>query len=185
MSDPTCKNPFTKARRLFWKNDPEWKEFSNRLYEKMTFERALDLSTVKIWGTESKIDWEHEMKPAWLKLVQKWNAKRDIDSAGETMGFVALVYIFVTFPYEKLSSPLPITHQEATNIHFAAWYESVTLPRFKNMTDWDESGPLFPPAFTQWMDSRYDSVSWWLTYMAYEKRQGWEHVIDSPVAKKE
>lgn len=173
-------NPWVIKGRVFWKEDPRFQEFNTCLYQEFwTFEKALEVSTlVKIIPENQK----EAMKTRWLEYVTEWNKVRGIGFVDRTKGFAALTFIFVSFPYHLVSDiGKYFTQFEVQQINVCYYYNtddlSIPLLGAENLFD---CGPVFPPAYLQWLDEKYDRASWWLSYMVYEKNHGLPPIIDSP-----
>lgn len=180
-------NPWTEKNRPFWKEDPVYQVFNNQLYNEFwTFDQ-----TSKICGLE-KFTFKSEsdqilaaMKEQWLKYISDWNKIEKIAHQDKTKGFVAIVYFFIVLPYEKLDDVGKyFTLYEANMINIAYFYN--TNGEYLPFADIDElfhSGPLFPGAYEEWLNDKYNNASWWISYMVYEKNNGLKPIIDSKPAE--
>lgn len=70
-SDSSCEsdgNPWTKAGRTFWKEDPEWNAFQTSvLYrEDVGFDQILTLTRAKKWSYKEDVDWS-KFEDDWQK----------------------------------------------------------------------------------------------------------------------
>jgi hypothetical protein len=179
-------NPWDLKKRLFWKDDPEFNNFNNRLYNELwTFEQATEIAELKKYIFNNNHDEiMKNMKKQWLGHIQKWNRIEKIQETDKTRAFAALTFVFIVLPYDKLDSVGKyFTHFEANMLNVAYFYntDGDNLP-FENMEDL-LAGPMFPPSYQYWLDKKYNNAAWWITYIVYEKRNNLSPVIDSQPAK--
>jgi len=185
------KDPWQDKGRDHFSKDAHWLTFQKeKLYgTSFTFEEALELSGITKWKEFSTTDKE-EMKSRWTKLSKVWMKHKKTESIP---GYAALVYIFVTYPWAnvKPDEKCPYTQFYMDNVNFAIFWENdhmkgknFALARFKDQTNWAEfvltDTPTYPPAFSEWYDNKYNSASWWITYMVYEQINDLVPIIDSP-----
>ena len=179
-------NPWTLKQRVFWKDDVEFNKFNNKLYNEMwTFEETLKISTLEncnFKGDKKQI--LETIKNKWLEYVSEWNDEEDMDNKNKTKGFVALTFLFIVIPYNELDDiGKYFTNFEVNNISTCYFYNTSKYLNFVNIDDLFKNGPMFPPAYREWLNDRYDNAAWWLSYMTYEKNNGLKPIIDSEPAK--
>lgn len=180
-------NPWTLKNRLFWKVDPEFQQFNNRLYKEMwTFEETSEIAKLNnfIFNTD-RDEILTNMKQQWLKYITEWNKLERIDEPNKIKGFAALTFLFIVLPYDKLDDVGKyFTNFEANMINIAYFYNSNGhYLAFEDIDELFDSGPLWPAAYQQWLDTKYNSACWWISYMIYEKRNNHSPIIDSVRAK--
>lgn len=166
--------------RPFWKDDDEFMEFNNKmLSEKATFEEILELSTLKNLPFKEEIDW-NEIKRKWNPLVEEWNTIRGetIEEPLKAIKFVGLTYLINVFPFDKLTSGDVFAQHEVEILTVITFYNKQKYLPFKNMPELLNCPPYFPPAYEEWINRKYDSASWWATYIVYERRKGLLHLIN-------
>jgi hypothetical protein len=174
--------------RPHWKEDKEFQIFNKNLYENMfTFEETLKLAQFDSYQFDDTNEVLLNMKIEWTKLIAEWNEIEKIKHDDRSFGYVVLTYLFVVLPYERLIDPNKyFTHFEINQINIAYFYVQNTayskpLP-FENLEELFNSGPIFPPAYQQWINNKYNKASWWITYMIYEKNNGFLPLIKSEQA---
>ena len=173
--------------RPHWKVDPEYQKFHNRLYDEFwTFEETCAIVQFdKFVFKENKEEILKTMKTEWTKYATKWNAQENIDSMDKIKSFVAISYLFIVIPFQKLDDVGKyFTENEANMINIVYFRESNCqyLP-FENLEELFASGPVFPPAYAEWLEQKCNSACWWIGYSVYEKINGLESVVISPKAK--
>jgi hypothetical protein len=180
-------DPFKVKRRPNWKEDPNFKSFNERLYNEMwNFEKTLEVCKFDKYTFKGNRDEIlKSMKEKWLKNIQEWNSVENINNSEETKGFCAMTFLFFVLPYGELDDVGKyFTTVESNMINIIYFYN--TNGQYLNFEGTEElfnSGPMFPPAYQQWLDNKYNSASWWTSYMVYEKINGYEPLIDSAPAK--
>lgn len=162
--------------RDHWKQDIDFINFNDRmLNEKFTFEQCLKLSTFDKLPFSDKPNWE-TIKSEWKQLVEEWNRIRGVkqEPTSKALGFVGLVYLMVVFPYKQLSDASVFCQHEVEIFNRAYFYVQnkpyCALP-FQDLEELFDSGPIYPPAYSRWLDDLYNKASWWITYIVYERKR--------------
>lgn len=180
-------NPWTEKKRIFWKDDPEFTKFNDRLYNDMwTFEETCDIARFNNFIFKIDVDsFKNQMKQDWFEYIKEWNRLENINEAEKIKGFAALTYFFIVLPFKELDNPGKyFTHFEINNINVAYFYDTNGdyLP-FDGLNELFDSGPIHPAVYGEWLDRKYNSASWWISYMVFEKNNGLAPVVDSRGAK--
>jgi len=167
--------------RGHWKDDEEFVKFNDKMLKELfTFGEILDLSTFKDIEFTSEIDWS-EVENEWTAFVKDWNEVRNVECDGDELkclGFVGLTYLMTVFPYDKIKNPSIFCQHEAEMFNIITFYNKQTYLPFEDMPELFDSGPISPPAYQQWIDHKYNSASWWVTYIVYERRKGLDHIYE-------
>lgn len=181
-------NPWTQKGRLFWKKDPLFQEFNEQMYTEkfLSFSNVFEFSTASEWPWSDK-DWIPNVSKHWNNLCNRWKSHT---KSTKLPGFAAITLLFAVLPYDKLGQKLGtvLTEFESNHINAAYFYEigqyhngkeNLQIQNLEDLT----GGPLYPPAYEQWINQKYNMASWWLTYMVYERKNNLSPVIDSAPAK--
>lgn len=174
-----------KKNRPHWQSDDKFMEFNKRLYnEYWTFEETYTICKID----ELNLDENTlvDMKNKWTTLVIDWNEAEDIQYKDKAKGFVAITYMFIVIPYHKLEDiGKQFTEFDTNNISICYFYNNYSYIGFDGAEELFNSGPMYPPAYMEWLDRKFNQASWWLSYMVYEKMNNLEPIIDSKPAKLE
>ena len=175
MTDNDARKFWADQGRTFWKDDKQFLKFNNDMLKNLfTFQEILELSTLRSTLSED-INWD-EIEKEWKGYVSEWNEIRDIQSSQKALGFVGLTYLMVVFPYDKIKTGAFCNH-ELVIFNRAYFYNTSAYLPFECVEKLSNEGPMFPPAFAEWLFRLYDRASWWITYIVWERRNGLEHVI--------
>ena len=180
-------NPWTAKGRVFWKEDPKFQAFNQRLYNEMwTFEEVLNISTINNFQFKNpKQKIFDKMKIEWTKYITKWNKEEGINNSQRIKGFAALCYLFIVLAYEELDDiGKYFTNFEVNKINICYFYNTngEYLP-FVGIEELLHNGPMLPGAYQRWLDEKYERASWWISHIVYEKINNLEPIVDSPPAK--
>lgn len=182
-------NPWEEKNRLFWKIDPKFTEFNGKLFNEFwSFEdvcKFVQFDNYLFGNDHDRKQILDTMKSDWLSYVNEWNRLENINRTNEAKGFVAITYLFIVIPYEKIDNVGKyFTLFEANNINIAYFYNTNGdyLP-FADVEELFDRGPSLPCAYQEWINDKYNRASWWISYMVYEKINGFSPVIDSEPVK--
>ena len=64
-------------------------------------------------------------------------------------------------------------------------FERLPFEDLEPFREEDDGGPIFPPAYMQWLDSTYNGACWWACYTVYERQNNLPPVIESHHALKQ
>jgi hypothetical protein len=181
-------NPWEVKNRPHWKVDPRFTEFNKKIFNEIwDFEDTYKIVQFDKYLFSNNHDRKQileSMKLDWLKYVNEWNRMENISVIDKAKGFVAICYFFMVIPYDKLDSVAKyFTSFEANNINIVYFYN--TGYEYISFADTEElfnSGPVHPGAYREWLDDKYNHASWWISYMVYEKINGFAPIINSSPA---
>jgi hypothetical protein len=155
-------------------NDKNYTVWEHTIYDKkFTFEKTLEFCGV---------NWEfnkEKTKEKWLKYVREWNMirnkKEKQGSDYDTIGYVAITYLYVSLDYSELPRTEErssyITEFQAKLINICKLHETgKTLDCF---TDYDmltiSDPPYDPIEYELFLHEQYNSASWFLSFLIYLK----------------
>lgn len=168
----TEKEIFERFGRTYWKEDQRYKNFEKSLYDNyFSFDECFEFSKYKDVLQFPNDEWIPKAKTEWNRLVNDWNEEENIkDKQNMAKGFVALTYLFAVLPYNLLQNKDVLSSIEGKMfnvIHFYVYSKYLNL----NGSDNDlHYGPSHPAVYQSWINDRYDSASWFVSYFVYEKR---------------
>ena len=131
------------------------------------------------------------MMKKWEKSVDQLNSmdhnkdSKDSKDSKKIIGYVGLIILYAVLPYDKLDDVGKyFTNFEINNINICYFCISNcdNLP-FEDLDDLINAGPIFPPAYQEWLEDQYNQASWCILYMVYEKNNHLSPIIDSDPAK--
>lgn len=162
-----------------WRTDEVYMKWQKEnLYDRFfSFDEVVEFVGVDKWPWLEGNRWKDDFaKAEWARLVNRWNQHNKItrtkDSEPKTKGFAAITLLYVALPYNLLNKSIDVISDfQAKMIVRCVFYESnmcYILDCFE--TDEDlTGGPVFPPAYEQWINQLYNEASWWLSFFIYDK----------------
>jgi hypothetical protein len=167
-----------------WRTDSVYKDWEKRVLfdASYTFDETVEICGVGKWKWQ-KPEWREQAKAVWLKYVARWN--RDADHAtfrstavDKTVGFAAICLLYAALPYKLLhdgvsdecSDVSVFVAQMANRMFFyeQGQHDGDFVDCFVLSEDLT-GGPMFPPAYRQWITNLYQSASWWLSFLVFER----------------
>ena len=172
---------------MYWKKDKKFLEYNDILLKNlMSFEEIYEHTLIDSYVKFKKDKKEicKEMKEEWLKLIKEWNKIRKVDSSDKAYMFVGICYLFVVLPYDEMEDVSVFSSFEISMINVCYYYTYSKCLQYEGAEDLFSIGPLWPSAYVEWLDRKYDSATWWLCYRTYERRNNLDCIIDSKPTKK-
>ena len=168
-----------------WRTDKQFKEWSAKiLVNEFTFEYTLEFTGINKWEFESD-DWQKIAKDIFTSLAKRWNANMKKEKEGKIVAYAAITLCYASVPYHLLKKgQTPITELLAQMIIRATFYEynmdtsikrtipfpeEILIIKDENYKEDLQKGPMFPPAYEEWINALYNRASWWLSFLIYER----------------
>lgn len=164
-----------------WRTDKQFLKWNSKLcHDKFTFENAIEFIGIDKWEFETE-DWKKIAKDIFTPLAERWNSSTGREEKdGEILAFAAITLCYVSIPYHLLKKA-DISELMAQMIIRVVFYEynmctdierTIPMPEETLHIEVEENlrgGPMHPGAYTEWINDLYNSASWWLSFLIYNK----------------
>lgn len=170
----------------YWLTDPKFLEFNDRLYdEEWTFDQTL--SNVHFQDFEfDNMEFLRDIKRKWNALINDWNREGYIKSRNKTKAYAAIIFLFILIPYNDMKNlKSHFTLFDMNMINIAYFYNTGGIPLCINefeLEDISYSGSIDQLEYHNWLDDKYNTASWFITLMVFEKNYGYPRSINCPPA---
>lgn len=167
-----------------WRTDPVYAEWQAKLYkERMSFDATVKRCGVDTWNWKDEA-WRETARKQWESFAVRWNEQKGVEAYEEgevtTLGFAAITLCYAVLPFEMLRGDEDqeckdvsvMIAQMANRAHFFEFgmHQGDLLDCFELDEDLTGGSP-FPPVWLQWISELYNSASWWLSFLVFEREK--------------
>jgi len=172
--------------RPHWKSDPAYLHFAQTIScELWNFEQTLQIMIINRFHfkCDQRILFDC-MKVLWLRYVRLWNVWYQIDSDSATVGYMAIIFMYMVLPYYLLDNVGHyFTMYLANQINIVNFYHTNQNLPFVGIEELLDCEPFDAYAYKKWLDNKYCRAVWWVIYSTFERIHGYRPIINSDPAK--